>query len=107
MKNLRIVGLVIFVLTISVSGHADQASAAYKRGVRAEGRNNYDEAFQDYNQAHLLKPKDAKYFSAFTRLRFYAALEHIRQGQLLREGGKLPEAVAEFQRAAEIDQTTR
>jgi general secretion pathway protein D len=38
-------------------------------------------------------------------MRFYAAVEHVRQGQLLRDSGKLQEAVAEFQRAAEIDPT--
>jgi general secretion pathway protein D len=86
-------------------GHADQASAVFKRGVQAEAQNKYDEAFQAYSQAHSLKPKDPKYFTAFTRMRFYAAVEHVRQGQLLRDSGKLPEAVTEFQRAAEIDPT--
>ncbi|HWJ49232.1 MAG TPA: secretin N-terminal domain-containing protein, partial [Candidatus Udaeobacter sp.] len=46
-----------------------------------------------------------KYFTAFTRLRFYAALEHMRQAQALRDAGKLQEAVMEFQRAASIDPT--
>jgi len=86
-------------------GHADQANALYKQGVQAEANNKYDEAFQAYSQAHSVKPKDARYFTAFTRMRFYAAVEHVRQGQLFRDSGKLQEAVAEFQRAAEIDPT--
>ncbi len=93
------------VLAVSLPGYADQASAAYKRGVQAEAANKYDEAFQAYNQAHLLKPKDARYFTAYTRLRFYAALEHIRQGQLLRDSGKLQEALIEFQHGADTDHT--
>ena len=105
MKNVRILGMLILVLTCSVLGHADQASAAYKRGEQAEAKSKYDEAFQAYSQAHSLKPNDAKYFTAFTRLRFYTALEHIRQGQLLRDSGKLQEAVTQFARAAEIDPT--
>jgi len=95
----------IIVLLISVQGYADSAKSAYNEGVKAEARNNYDDAFQAYAKAHELKPQDAKYFTAFTRLRFYAAVEHIRNGQLLRESGKLQEAAMHFQKAADIDPT--
>jgi general secretion pathway protein D len=105
MKSLRILATLIIILSLPVIGHADQANAEFKRGVQAEANNKYDEAFQAYSQAHSLKPKDARYFTAFTRMRFYAAVEHVRQGQLFRDSGKLQEAVAEFQRAAEIDPT--
>ena len=105
MKRARILGALILLVSFTVAAHADQASSAFKKGVQAEAKNNYDEAFQAYSQAHSLKPKDAKYFTAFTRLRFYAALEHMRQAQALRDAGKLQEAVMEFQRAASIDPT--
>src|SRR5579864_8069253 len=105
MKRARIFGALILVVSLTVVAHADQASAAFKKGVEAEAKNKYDEAFQDYSQAHSLKPKDPKYFTAFTRMRFYAAVEHIRLGQTLRDSGKLQEAVVEFQHAAEIDPT--
>ncbi len=101
----RILGAVILVLSLGVTGYADEANAEYKHGVKAESTNNFDEAFQAYSKAHSLKPKDARYFTAFTRLRFYAATEHLRRGQSLRDMGKLQEAVVEFQRAAEIDPT--
>jgi general secretion pathway protein D len=106
MKSARFLSaLIFFVLSLSVVGFADEANASYKRGVQAEAKNKYDEAFQAYAQAHSEKPKDPKYFTAFTRMRFYAAVEHIRQGQLFRDSGKLKEAAVEFQRAAEIDPT--
>ena len=105
MKCSRCVGALIVLIFLVVCANADDASTAFKRGVRAEAENKYDEAFDAYNQAHNLKPKDAKYFTAFTRLRFYAATEHVRKGQLLRDQGKLQEALAEFQRAAAIDPT--
>jgi len=101
----RILGAVILVLSLTVAGYADDAAAAYKRGIKAEATNNYDEAFQDYGQAHSLKPKDARYFTAYTRLRFYAAIQHMGKAQSLRDSGKLQEAIVEFQRAAEIDPT--
>ncbi|PYX72698.1 MAG: type II and III secretion system protein [Acidobacteria bacterium] len=105
MKRARIFAALILLVSFSVAAHADQASSAFKKGVQAESKNDYDEAFQDYSQAHSLKPKDAKYFTAFTRMRFYAAVQHVSKAQALRDGGKLQEAVAEFQRAAEIDPT--
>jgi len=101
----RILGALIVLLSLTVAGYADDASAAYRRGVKAESQNNLDEAFQAYSQAHSLKPKDARYFTAFTRLRFYAATEHLRKAQSLRDSGKLQDALVEFQRAAEIDPT--
>jgi len=105
MKIGRILGAIILLFSLTVGGYADEATSAFKRGVKAESQNNYDEAFQAYSQAHSLKPKDARYFTAFTRLCFYAAIEHVRRGQSLRDSGKLQEAVVEFQRAAEIDPT--
>lgn len=105
MKYLSLLATILFVLILSAPGHADEASAAYKRGVRAENNNQYDEAFQAYNEAHSLKPKDPKYLIAYTRIRFYAALQHVRAGQQLLSAGQLPKALAEFQRAAEIDRS--
>ena len=98
-------GTLIIVLALSLPGRADQASAAFKRGAHAEGQNHYDEAYQAYSQAHSLKPKDPKYLAAYARVRFYAALEHIRTGQQLRSAGKLQEAYEEFKRGAAIDPT--
>jgi general secretion pathway protein D len=105
MKRARIFAALILLVSFSVAAHADQASSAFKKGVQAESKNDYDAAFQAYSQAHSLKPKDAKYFTAFTRMRFYAAVQHVSKAQALRESGRLQEAVVEFQRAAEIDPT--
>lgn len=103
MTNLRILLVSALVLISCLPVYADQANSAYKRGVKAELRNDFDSAFEGFKRAHLAKPKDPKYLEAYLRLRFYAANEHVRKGQLLRDGGKLTEALAEFQRAAEID----
>ena len=103
MTNLRILLVSALFLISCLPVYADQANSAYKRGVKAELRNDYDSAFEGFKKAHLAKPKDPKYLEAYLRLRFYAANEHVRKGQLLRDGGKLTEALVEFQRAAEID----
>jgi general secretion pathway protein D len=105
MKKLQILGSFLFLLLLSVPGNADQANAAYKRGTHAEAQNQYEQAYEAYYQAHTLKPKEANYYAAYLRLRFYVAVEDIRQGQQLRDAGKLQEALAKFNRAADVDET--
>jgi general secretion pathway protein D len=101
----RIALVWILVLAIGAPAHPDQAGAAYKRGARAEAKTQYDEAYEAYNEAHRLKPKDPRYVVAYLRVRTLATEEHMRKGQVLRDNLKLQEALAEFQRAAEIDST--
>ena len=105
MMRLRMVVASILILAINAPAYADNARAAYDRGVRAESQTQYDAAFDAYKEAYALKPKDSKYLAAYLRLRTSAAAEHVRKGQLLRSSLKLAEALAEFQRAAEIDIT--
>jgi len=103
MKKLCTLLTCVAILALCVPGYADDASAAFKRGVKAEAQNNYDAAYEAYKQAYQLKAKDPKYQAAYTRVRFYAAQQHVQAGQLLRDAAKYAEALVEFQRAAEID----
>ncbi len=103
MKRLRILPALLLLSVLALPGYADQAGSAYKRGQHAETKNDYDAAFDAYNQAHTLKPKDTKYLAAYLRVRFYAAADHVRTGQLLLQEGKLDQALVHFQRAAAID----
>jgi general secretion pathway protein D len=85
--------------------YADHAESAYKAGAKAEKSSNYDVALEEYKKAYTAKPTDAKYMAAYTRARFYASAQHIHNGQLLRDAGKLQEALADFRLAAQIDPT--
>jgi general secretion pathway protein D len=105
MKKLQILSVVLFVLLLSVAGNANQASSAYKRGSRAESHNQYEQAYEAYLEAHTLKPRDPAYYAAYVRMRFRVAGDHVHAGQQLQAAGKLQEALAEFQRAAKIDNT--
>jgi len=82
---------------------ADSAGSSFKKGRDAEARQKYEEAYQFYKQAYDAKPKDLRYRAAFERMRFQAGASHVHHAQLLRDSGKLAEAMAEFQMAAEID----
>jgi len=95
----------LLIASLAVPAVSDTANSAYKRGVRAESQNQWDTAFENYKQAFSLRPKDARYTSAYLRARTTAAMKHVDAGQKLLESNKLEEAFAEFQRAADIDVT--
>ncbi len=82
---------------------ADKVKTLYNKGKEAEARENYEQAYDFYKQAYDLKPTDLSYRSAFERLRFLAGASHVHRGQLLGQAGQLDAALAEFQKAAEID----
>lgn len=93
----------LFIIISILPAAADSAKSLYNRGKDAEQRQDYEKAYDFYKQAYDQKPKDLQFRAAFERLRFLAGASHVHRGQLLREGGKLQEAMAEFQKAAEID----
>jgi len=82
---------------------ADNAKAFYNKGRDAEARQNYEQAYDFYKHAYDLKPTNLGYRASYERLRFLAGASHVHRGQLLREAGQLDVALAEFQKAAEID----
>ena len=105
MRILRFLMIAALVAASTMPAYADEARSAYKRGVIAERYNKYDEAFEAFKQAQQIKPRDPEYLAAYTRMKFYAAAEHVRAGQALRANAKLAEALIEYQKAASIDQT--
>jgi len=93
--------LLVFALAFPVS--AESARSLYNKGKIAEQRQNYEQAYDFYKQAYDKNPQDLSYRSAYERLRFLAGASHVHRGQLLRDAGRLEEALAEFQKAADID----
>src|SRR5205085_47542 len=61
------------------------------------------QAYEYFRQAYEKQPKELRYRTAYERTRFLAGASHVRKGQLLRDSGKLQEALAEFQRGLQID----
>ncbi len=98
--------LVLLLLCLRLPDFAktvDSAKVLYDKGADAEARQNYEQAFDLFKQAYDLKPKDLRYRTAFERTRFYAAASLVHRGQLMRDAGKLDEALVQFQKALEID----
>jgi general secretion pathway protein D len=102
-RVIRSAAMVSLILAVTLAIAADKAKTLYNKGKDAEARENYELAYDLYKQAYDLKPTELTYKSAFDRLRFLAGASHVHRGQLLREAGQLETALAEFQKAAEID----
>lgn len=80
-----------------------KAKQLYSQARQAELQKDYDEALRLTEQAHIEHPSDHRYELAARRLRFVAGQAHVDAGRRLREQGQLEEAMAEFQRAVELD----
>jgi general secretion pathway protein D len=103
MRRLMPAAAVLLVVFAILPAIADKAKSVYEQGQDAEARENFEAAYNFYRQAYDLKPKDLRYKASFERLRFKAAATIVHHAQGLRDAGKLQEALAEFQKAAQID----
>ncbi|MGA9508416.1 MAG: cohesin domain-containing protein [Candidatus Sulfotelmatobacter sp.] len=103
MKRLMPAAVALLVLVVILPAIADKAKTIYEKAQDAEARQNYEAAYDLYKQAYDLKPKDLRYRASFERMRFKTAATLVHQGQVLRDQGKLQEALADFQKAALID----
>ena len=91
----------IFAITLPLA--AESARSLFNKGRDAEARQDPEAAYEFYKQAYEQKPKELKYRASYSRMRFEAAAKKVSRGQMLREQGQLDAALAEFQKAAEID----
>jgi general secretion pathway protein D len=102
-RLLSLVAMLLIVLAASLPLAADSARSNYNKGVDAEKRQDYERAFEYFQEAFREKPKEIRYRAAYEHTKFLAAAAHVHRGQLLRDGGKLEEAIVEFQKASAID----
>jgi general secretion pathway protein D len=98
-----IAGVVAVLAASSASALAQSAKGYYKRGQSAEARDDFDAAYQDYQKAFSMSPKDEVFKTAFYRVRFTDAALHVTKGRNLLGAGNEEGALVEFMRASEID----
>src|SRR5215470_6840635 len=101
--SMRPATILFLLLAVVLTVSAESAKSFYDKGKDAEARQNYEAAYDFFKQAYDLKPQDIKYRAAFERNKFLAGASHVHRGQIMRDAGKLQEALAEFQKATEID----
>jgi general secretion pathway protein D len=102
-RLLRPAMVLLLAVAVTLAFAADGAKSLFQKGKDAEARQNYEQAYDFYKQAYGLKPQNLEFRAAYERLRFLAGASHVHRGQLLRDSGQLEQALAEFQKAAEID----
>jgi general secretion pathway protein D len=100
--------IALFVILVGLGAgsaklDAQSAKSWYKQGQSAEARENYDAAFNDYQRAYSLAPKDLTYKEAYYRVQIPAAAVHMKNGRRLFGTGDEQGALIEFLRASEID----
>ncbi len=103
--TIRLLALCL-MLTLTVPMLAESAGSLYKKGANAEARQDYVAAYDFFKQAYNQKPTDIKYRASYERMKFQAAAVLVHRGQLLRDMGKLEDALALFQQAMAIDQSS-
>ena len=84
--------MAIVVLAVALPLGAESAHSNYNKGVDAEKRQDYERAFEYFQEAFREKPKELRYRTAYEHTKFLASAAHVHRGQLLRDGGKLDEA---------------
>jgi general secretion pathway protein D len=98
-----LVALLGLLLAVTASASARKAKGLYEQGRKAEVAKDYDRALELFQQAQAEDPGHQRYELAARRMQFMAAQEHVDRGQQLRDEGHLEQALAEFQRAMEVD----
>lgn len=98
-----IAGVLTLLVMNSASAMAQSANSYYKRGQSAEARDDFDEAFQNYQKAYSMVPKNEAYKASYYRVRFTDASMHVTKGRNLLSTGDEEGALVELLRASEID----
>lgn len=98
-----IAGVLALFVANSAGAVAQSANTYYKHGQAAEARDDFDGAYQDYQKAYSMSPKNEVFKTAFYRVRFTDASLHVTKGRNLLNSGDEQGALVELMRAAEID----
>lgn len=95
--------LTVMFLCAAILSAAESAKSLFQKGVKAEARQDYEAAFEAYKAAYQLKPEELNYRVPYERTRMLAAGAKVKRGQKLREQGDLAGALAQFEKAIEVD----
>ena len=101
----RVLAAGVFVLLFAYSAGvlAQSPNSYYKRGQAAEARDDFDTAYQNFQKAYSMAPKNEVYRTAYYRVRFTDASMHVTKGRNLLASGDEQGALVELLRANEID----
>ena len=99
--------MVVLALALTLAAPAQagsrKAKKLFNQARQAEFVRDYDKALALYEQALNEHPGHQGYLLSVRRMTFVAGQAHVSFGRSVRNGGNLEGALAEFQRAVEID----
>lgn len=82
---------------------AKEAGEAFAKGLKLQRERRQDEAFDAFETAARLAPKDAEYVTAREMTRQQLVFDHLTRGNAEMRDGRQIEALAEFRTALHLD----
>jgi general secretion pathway protein D len=80
-----------------------QATTAFSRGLKLQNQKHTDEAFEQFEIAARLEPRNVNYLTARELAREQSVFEHIQAGNAESLDGKEAESLANFRAALNVD----
>ena len=80
-----------------------EARSAYSLGLKLEKQQHFNEAFEQFDRAVRLDPRNAQFFETRELAKAGLVYEHVERGNLLLYGDQRVRAAEEFQAALDLD----
>src|SRR5580704_7448301 len=80
-----------------------KSKAAFSKALKLQKAERFDEAYEEFDAAARLVPKNVEYVTALALVRQQLVFDHLQRGNDDLTKGKLVEAQAEFRSAANLD----
>jgi hypothetical protein len=80
-----------------------KSKAAFSRALKLQKAERFDEAYEEFDTAARLVPKNVEYVTALAMVRQQLVFDHLQRGNQDLGNGKLVEAQAEFRSASFLD----
>jgi general secretion pathway protein D len=93
----------LMVPTGTLDASTRKGDKLLKLGAQAEARKEYDKALDYFQQAMKEDPKEPSYELAARRARSESGTAHLEAGTKLQKAGDLEKALAEYQKAFNVD----
>src|SRR5580658_4255423 len=98
-----LLAFILFLPPVSLLASNRKGDKLWNQARAEEAKGNLDHALQLAEQALEQDPADIGYLLEVRRVRVEAGQLHVKNGQKLRNAGKISEALAEFEKAYGID----
>jgi len=80
-----------------------KSKTAFSRALKLQKAERFDEAFEEFDTAARLVPRNLDYLTALAMVRQQLVFDHLQRGNQNLTEGKLVEAQAEFRSASNLD----